>query len=83
MEHRLTPLRPPLTGLALLLALAFTLLAPQTAYASGYANAGLLVETSALTGRLADENLRVIDVRPRRPTPRVIFPVPYISAPTT
>ena len=66
MEHRLTLLRPPLTGFALVLALAFILLAPHTAYASGYANTGLLVETSALAGRLADENLRVVDVRPRK-----------------
>ena len=65
MEHRLRTLRANLAGLALVLALAFALLPPRTAYAAGYANPGLLMETSALAGRLGDENLRVIDVRPQ------------------
>ncbi len=64
MEHRLTPLSATLASLALVMVLAATL-APRIAHASGYANAGLLVETNALAGRLGDENLRIVDVRPR------------------
>ncbi len=65
MEHPLKIIRSGSFALATLLALTLALLPARAAFAGGYANAGLLVETDQLAGRLGDDKLRIIDVRPR------------------
>ena len=66
MEHFPKTLRAIPFALALLFALVLAVFAHGAAFAGGYSNAGLLMDTEQLAKRIDDENLRVIDVRPAK-----------------
>ena len=65
MKHMCNSTRLRSAGLALALAMFLAFLPMRAEVSAGYANGGLLVETEQLAKQLNDQNIRIIDVRPR------------------